>query len=78
MLKLKKGYLIKNEMHSLLPQQEALMNEYFQEWTTVNVPACGWALEEMKSISEILQKKLSVGNRPTHAAVFLSPIPFFA
>lgn len=76
MKKMKKALVIMNENHSLLPEQEKILKERFEEYEILPVPATGWTLEEMnRKIEEILS---SVKNnaRTNIGVVFVSPIPY--
>jgi hypothetical protein len=58
--------IIINEQHSLLPEQEKILNTQFNSWEFYKVPANGWTLPEMKEIA----KSLANDN-----VVFCSPVP---
>ena len=55
-----------NETHSLLPEQEALLNKKFGNWEIFPVPASGWKLGKMRELAKELSK---------YNVVFCSPIP---
>jgi len=65
---MKKAFIILNEQHSLLPEQEKILKEQFETYEIISVPASGWTLEEMK----IKIVELSTKN----TIVFVSPIPY--
>lgn len=44
----RKAVVILNQAHKLLPSQEALLNEKFQDWEVLPVPEEGWNLEEQR------------------------------
>lgn len=67
-----KAHVILNEQHTLLPDQERVLNEKFGEgeWATFFVPSNGWTLEEQQRISEKYRRS------DVPAVVFASPVPF--
>lgn len=81
-----------NENHSLLPEQKQILEEKFESYELVPVPATGWTLEEMEEKAESLcylaagaeVKNIRNGRKvvyfpaesPGNAIVFVSPIPF--
>ena len=67
--------VIMNEQHSLLPEQEKILNEKFNNsWEFMKVPADGWALYQMREkIMEIIDKSTVDNNI---FVVFVSPIPY--
>ena len=74
-MKMKKALVIMNENHSLLPEQEKILKERFEEYEILPVPATGWTLEEIdRKIEEILSSVNSV--RINTGVVFVSPIPY--
>jgi hypothetical protein len=62
--------VILNEQHSLMEEQQQLLNEKFGDnWEIVPVPANGWTLaEQHKKVVELVNKYGDV--------VFASPVPF--
>lgn len=58
--------VIINEQHTLLPEQEKILNTQFSSWEFFKVPASGWTLEEIRRIA----RELAGDN-----VVFCSPIP---
>jgi hypothetical protein len=58
--------VIINEQHSLLPEQEKILNTMFSSWDFFKVPADGWTLSEQKEIAKSLAKD---------NVVFCSPVP---
>ena len=60
--------VIMNEQHTLLPEQEVILDDKFPGWELLKVPANGWTLEEMKAQVKNLCKK--------DAVVFVSPLPY--
>jgi len=59
-----------NEQHSLLKEQEQILNEKFGDsWEILSVPSKGWSIKEM---DEIIRKEFSYWE----VAVFASPIPY--
>jgi len=69
-----KAFVILNEQHSLLPDQEKVLNEAFTELEIVSVPAEGWTAEEIRKRSEYLVIKCYQAKGKA-AVVFASPIP---
>jgi len=63
--------VVLNEQHSLLPQQEALLQEEFGEWATWPLPSSGLSEEEVFSTATRLVENAAQGGR---AIVFLSPV----
>jgi hypothetical protein len=57
-----------NEQHSLLTSQEEALEERFEHWLIVDVPAGGWSRPEMDHELEKIE--------PFTAIVFGSPIPY--
>ena len=88
---MKKAFVIMNETHSLLPEQEEILRERFEDYEVISVPAAGWSLEQMKrkaeklcylaagaDVQEIAGRKVVhfPADTPGNAIVFVSPIPF--
>jgi len=78
-----KTIVIINEQHSLLPEQKEILKERFGSWKTIEVPASGWELDEMKEVKEKLYRKLAEikGNNILlkeydNTVVFVSPVPY--
>ena len=67
--------LIKNEQHSILPDQEKQLKNY--SFSILDVSAKGWNKEEIKAISKAVWYVLSCSeNAPENGAIiFLSPVP---
>ena len=69
---MKNVYLVINEQHTLLEQQQAELEKFAIEIDrhviTCKVPATGWTLMEMNEIIPIFEKGAII--------VFLSPVPF--
>ena len=65
-----KTLVIINEQHRLLDAQEKILNERFENWELLKVPAAGWRLEDIREIGNKL--KISQG---IESVVFVSPIP---
>jgi len=89
--KYKKGIVIINEQHRLLPEQKTILEENFEEYELLKVPQEGWTFDEIVEIAEKVHIKLS-GAEATeitknvkrilypavtegNAAVFVSPVP---
>ena len=65
---MKKALVLLNEQHSLMEDQERVLNEKFDEgWEIYPVPAEGWPLQEMANI---------ICHFKGRDVVFASPIPF--
>ena len=65
--------LIMNEQHSLLPQQQAILEDaYPHGWETIRVPAEGWTRAEIFRQVDSLVRDLVEGHADI---VCLSPIP---
>ena len=67
---MKNVYLVINEQHTLLEQQELELSKFAidRHVLTCKVPATGWTLMEMNEIILIFEKGAII--------VFLSPVPF--
>lgn len=85
---MKKAYVVINEQHSLMEEQERILKENFDELEFVKVPANGWTLYEMQEIEFSLRVKVAnaevrpggknivyPANTGDNAIVFVSPIP---
>jgi len=73
------GFVFLNEQHSLMEEQSKLLDEEFDSWTIVSVPAHGLSLAEQKEIAQKVGNKVgaidySEGIDVTF--VFASPVPF--
>ena len=44
-------FLIINEQHTLMPQQEQLLKDTFGTWDTIKVPADGWTKKQIELIA---------------------------
>lgn len=87
-----KAHVIINESHSLLPEQEQILNAKFDDLVFVKVPQSGWTLDEMKKVAEDLHIQASEAHiirdpdtgetilysadKAGNAVVFVSPIPY--
>ncbi len=60
--------VIINEQHSMLQEQEEILNSQFESWELVKVPANGWSLEEIEEQFKLLSEGY-------HVVVFISPVP---
>lgn len=60
--------VIINETHSLLPEQERLLNETFNRYEFLYVPQAGWSKEDQLRIAKQLVNE--GGN-----IIFISPVP---
>ena len=59
--------IIINETHSLLPKQEELLRERFDDFELLRVPSRGWTRSEMEKVLKELYGR---------NVVFVSPIPY--
>ncbi|MGM0409230.1 MAG: hypothetical protein ACQEQF_00605 [Bacillota bacterium] len=66
---MKKSIVIINEQHTLMEEQEQILNSNFDSWETKEVPASGWNIDEMESI--ISELTLFDGT-----VVMASPVPY--
>jgi hypothetical protein len=57
---------VMNEQHSLLEDQQRVLDENFPEWELFSVPAQGWKLDEIREV---------VYTHPDDEFVFVSPVP---
>ncbi len=77
---MKKAIVVLNEQHTLLEEQESVLNETFEEWEIFPVPAEGWKAEQILgkyAIGPIAQEVLSHISKDERgdAVVFASPVP---
>ena len=64
-----KNVVVINESHTLLPEQEEILNREFPDgWELLKVPVSGWTLEEMDSV---MDNARDWGN-----VIFISPVPY--
>lgn len=66
--KMKRAIVVLNEQHSLMSDQERVLNERFESYEILPVPARGWTLEEIK---EQVQRLATA----SEVVVFASPVP---
>lgn len=71
-----RAFVIINETHSLLPEQEQLLREQYDDWSVLSVPAAGWNIREMKKQIKKLTSKEIRGDKRYLDVVFVSPIPY--
>lgn len=64
-----KNLVILNEQHTLLEQQEKVLENQLGSFEFLHVPATGWTLEQQK---EVAQNVLDMGDVNV---VFASPVP---
>ena len=64
-----KAKVILNEQHSLLPEQEKILNKRYSQIDIISVPSTGWTAKEMK------KKAVEVTAEEGFEVVFASPIP---
>ena len=70
-----RAIVIINENHTLLPDQERLLNVTFSKgWEKYPVPSTGWTFSEIENVHLELQDR-SVKERNGLVVVFLSPVP---
>ena len=60
-----KATVIINEQHSLLEEQKTILNETYEAWEKLLIPAEGWTLDQIKEVAIKLEG----------IVVFVSPIP---
>jgi hypothetical protein len=78
-----KRFIIINEQHSLLPDQERALNEHWSnsyKTETVLVPAEGWTYKQQIEIADQLVEKVSEKTFkhtpwPEVVVIFVSPVP---
>jgi len=58
--------VVLNEQHSLMPNQEEVLNEEYKSWEIFGVPAGGWTAVEMEEKVEELKGDV---------VIFASPVP---
>lgn len=67
-MKKTKVVVVMNEQHTLIAEQERILNESFESYEFLHSPASGWTIEEMnEKIKELQQADI---------VVFVSPIPY--
>ena len=68
----RKGIVIINEQHKLLPQQEAVLRqEGYRDLEELRVPAQGWTINELETVENDLFDRLKEGVD----VIFISPVP---
>ena len=72
-----KALVVINEQHSLMPDQVRVLQETFESFVRVNVPAEGWTLVQMQENAEVLVEAVQTAyyENAAIAVVFASPIP---
>jgi len=73
------GFVFLNEQHSLMEEQSKLLDEEFDSWTIVSVPAHGLSLAEQKEIVARIGQRIGKIDPETGidvTIVFASPVPF--
>jgi len=65
---MEKVYVIINEQHKLFAEQEELLNQKFDGWEFLKVPAEGWTIEQQRTIVKTHFQR-------GETAVFASPVP---
>jgi len=63
-----KTAVIMNEQHTLLEEQETILNDRFPGWEYLKVPAKGWNKNEIDEVIRSLSKHGTV--------IFVSPLPY--
>jgi hypothetical protein len=64
---MKKYVVVLNEQHSLIEQQQELLNNTFKMWDYLRIPTTGLNLDEMKELINALSANTVM--------IFASPIP---
>lgn len=69
-----KAIVIINEQHSLLSDQNRILNSYFDSYELYKVPAEGWSIKQMNEQvdNDIIQENYNYSK----AIVFASPVPY--
>jgi hypothetical protein len=72
------GIVFLNEQHSLMSEQEKLLNEEFDSFSIVKIPATGLSLEQQKEVVFEAGKieKIDLERNVDITFVFASPVPF--
>lgn len=64
-----KAVVVMNESHSILPEQEKILNERFgDDWNFYLIPKEGWNLQDMDNVFTTLVQYPNV--------IFVSPVPY--
>lgn len=65
-----------NESHSLLEDQQRVLEERYEGYEILPIPASGWTLEEMdEKVKEISSMELEEGKLYLDV-IFVSPVPY--
>jgi len=64
---MKKIYVVINEQHRLMQEQESILNAEYQGWEYIKIPANGLTLDEIKTQCDTINQDELV--------IFASPIP---
>jgi hypothetical protein len=72
-----KALVVINEQHTLLPDQVRILDEKFDEYELLKVPAEGWTLDEIEVQASSIVNKIHEAfyARESLSVVFVSPIP---
>lgn len=63
-----RAIVVINEQHTLMKEQRNLLDSKYESWTTCEVPASGWTLEEQK------EKEIELQDH-WRDIIFASPVP---
>ena len=67
-----KTIVLLNEQHSLMPDQERILNEkYGKDWEIMPIPKDGWTADQMKNATKDIINMYDDGD-----VVFASPVPY--
>jgi hypothetical protein len=71
------GFVIINEQHKLFEEQESILEDCFDSYDFIKVPADGWDLDKIDSMIDSLAKTIDNGIlfNENVSIVFASPIP---
>lgn len=71
-----KAIVIINEQHELLDEQKKILEEKYEVYEVLQVPAQGWTLQEMDEVIDKLTSKEIRDGKRLLDVVFVSPIPY--
>ena len=71
-----KTWIMINEGHTLLPEQQEILEERYGSWETILIPEKGWSIEEMRSIINDSRFESTLQDEVIKTVVFVSPIAY--
>ena len=71
-----KTWIIINEDHSLLPEQQEILEERYKSWETILVPREGWSIEGMNRIAYDPKFVTTIQDEIIKTVIFVSPIAY--